>query len=326
MSPKISIVIPVCNVEKYLARCLDTVLLQTFTDFEALCINDGSVDQSLTILEAYAQKDKRIKIFSQKNQGASVARNYGMSHARGEIIYFLDSDDCIHPRLLEICYYFLERYQADMVSFYFYSVSPTGGGIYDIPFYNTPLPNLIDIKHKVTKTPLQFCSKNSTWKISGSACTKLYRRKFVMDCPFIIGNYLEDYPHSIVLLSKHPKCVLLEENLYYYITNNSTSVSHKNFTEQHILNYHAGLSYIYNAYKDSPKKELNFVVKHIFSPLLKLQLAKIRSVNQNERKKMWLTFRSELLDLDQKGCIRLANIRLMRYFFYKRLIRGYIPK
>ena len=75
--PKISVILPVYNVEKYLRRCLDSVLCQTFADFEAICVNDGSADKSLNILEEYAAKDSRIKIVTQANQGLSMARNNG---------------------------------------------------------------------------------------------------------------------------------------------------------------------------------------------------------------------------------------------------------
>ena len=88
--PKISIIIPIYNVEKYLRRCLDSVIQQTFTDFEIICINDGSPDNSLHILEDYASKDNRIKIITQKNQGLSIARNNGLKIAQGDYIYFLE--------------------------------------------------------------------------------------------------------------------------------------------------------------------------------------------------------------------------------------------
>ena len=99
---KISIIIPIYKVEKYLQSCLDSVLAQTFKDWEAICVNDGSPDNSGKILTEYAKKDPRIKIITQNNQGPSVARNNGLKQANGKYIFFLDSDDFIHPQLLEI--------------------------------------------------------------------------------------------------------------------------------------------------------------------------------------------------------------------------------
>lgn len=102
---------------KYLPRCLDSVLSQTFSDFEAICVNDGSPDSCGEILADYAAKDSRIKILTQQNQGLSMARNNGLKLARGNFIYFLDSDDFIHPQLLEITHALALQHQADMVSF-----------------------------------------------------------------------------------------------------------------------------------------------------------------------------------------------------------------
>ena len=88
-----SIIIPVYNVEKYLRDCLDSVLAQTYPDWEAVCVNDGSTDGSSVILEEYSSKDSRFKVFNQANGGLSLARNTGLDEAKGDYILFLDSDD-----------------------------------------------------------------------------------------------------------------------------------------------------------------------------------------------------------------------------------------
>ena len=91
----ISIVIPIFNSEKYLLECLNSVLNQSFSDFEVLCINDGSIDRSKEICEQYVRKDKRFRLYNQKNAGVSVARNLGIEKAQGEYLCFVDSDDVI---------------------------------------------------------------------------------------------------------------------------------------------------------------------------------------------------------------------------------------
>ena len=101
---KISIIVPVYNVEKYLKECLDSLINQTLEDIEIICINDGSTDNSLAILEEYQKKDSRIKVFSQKNQGVSAARNLGIEKATGEYLTFLDSDDRLELNTCEILY------------------------------------------------------------------------------------------------------------------------------------------------------------------------------------------------------------------------------
>ena len=97
-----SIIIPVFNVEKYLHECLDSVLGQTFPDWEAVCVNDGSTDCSADILKEYSTKDNRFQIIEQPNAGLSAARNTGMKHASGNFILFLDSDDWLESNALEI--------------------------------------------------------------------------------------------------------------------------------------------------------------------------------------------------------------------------------
>ena len=99
--PKFSIIIPVYNVEPYLRECLDSVLAQTCAEWEAMCINDGSMDGSLDILQEYAANDARFRIINQPNKGLSAARNAGIRAAKGEYLFFLDSDDWIVPDALE---------------------------------------------------------------------------------------------------------------------------------------------------------------------------------------------------------------------------------
>ena len=97
-----SVIIPVYNVEQYLKDCLDSVLNQTFADWEAICVNDGSTDSSAAILKEYAEKDSRIKAIMQQNAGTAAARNTGLKAAKGDYIFFLDSDDWIEDNALQI--------------------------------------------------------------------------------------------------------------------------------------------------------------------------------------------------------------------------------
>ena len=99
---RFSIIIPVYNVDKYIRVCLDSVRSQSFSDWEALCVNDGSTDNSAAILEEYAARDPRIKVLTQSNSGTATARNTGLRAAQGDYIFFLDSDDWLEPDSLQI--------------------------------------------------------------------------------------------------------------------------------------------------------------------------------------------------------------------------------
>ena len=116
MQPKVSVIIPVYNVEKYLRQCLDSVVNQTLKDIEIICIDDGSTDNSLNILKEYAQKDNRIKIISKKNGGLSSARNAGLKFATGEFVGFVDSDDYIERETYENAYEIVYKYNVDIVN------------------------------------------------------------------------------------------------------------------------------------------------------------------------------------------------------------------
>ena len=116
--PKISVIIPVYNVEKYLRRCLDSLLAQTFSDWNAICVNDGSTDKSGEILSEYAARDSRFVVITNTGRaGPSVARNMGMAAATGDYILFVDGDDFIHPQTMEITYFLVMRDGTDIVSF-----------------------------------------------------------------------------------------------------------------------------------------------------------------------------------------------------------------
>lgn len=116
MSPKISIIVPVYNVEQYLERCLDSLINQTLDDIEIICINDGSTDNSLQILENFKQKDNRIKIITQENAGLSQTRNNGIKIATGEYIGFVDSDDWVSLDFYENLYNAATKYNCDFAT------------------------------------------------------------------------------------------------------------------------------------------------------------------------------------------------------------------
>ena len=111
---KISVVVPVYNVEKYLKECIDSIINQTLEDIEIICVNDGSTDSSLEILNNFAEQDNRIKVITQSNQGLSAARNTGIKYANGEYISFIDSDDYIDTSLYETLVKYLP---AEMICF-----------------------------------------------------------------------------------------------------------------------------------------------------------------------------------------------------------------
>ena len=124
--PKVSIIIPVYKVEKYIVRCIDSILAQTYSDWELLLVDDGSPDQSGVICDEYVAKDSRIRVFHKENSGVSAARNYARDRALGEYITFVDSDDWLDSECLDMCVNEIESNSLDLLQFGYREVSSDG--------------------------------------------------------------------------------------------------------------------------------------------------------------------------------------------------------
>ena len=140
---KISVVIPVYNIEDYLSECLDSIVNQSLEDIEIICVNDGSTDGSLDILKEYESKDSRVKIISQENKGIGNARNTALEYAKGEYVYFIDGDDTLELDALERLYDLNIEKNADFIIFKISNFNEeTGERIndeyYTMPYLNTP--------------------------------------------------------------------------------------------------------------------------------------------------------------------------------------------
>lgn len=173
--PIVSVIIPVYNVKSYLNQCLDSVLAQTLQDIEVICVNDSSTDGSLSVLEEYAQKDKRVKVVTQPNGGAGAARNNGLSLATGKYLSFLDSDDFFEPDMLELAYKKAEEDRADFV-------------VFKSDQYYTDKKQYVDVSWSLREkeippyTPFNHRQMtDNIFKIFvGWAWDKLYNREFVL--------------------------------------------------------------------------------------------------------------------------------------------------
>ena len=315
-NPKISVIVPIYNVEKFLPRCLDSVLAQTFKDFELICVNDGSPDNCAAILEEYAKKDSRIKILTQDNQGLSMARNNGFKIASGEYVYFLDSDDFIHPELLEYAYNLCLKHKADLLGFN-YIKNKTNEGI-DTLYQK--LPDIAAVDCFVTDTPLKYWSKKGKYRLSFNVWTKFYKKDLIKDFEFVPRIHYEDYPFVCSVLSKKPRCVITNLEMYYY-TCNPDSISNQKINPQQLKDYHSGINYIYSVYnKPELADDLNFLKRDFIPNILKQQLAKCQKADKSIQPLMYRTFAEELRDLNDKKLISWRGHNLFRYLTYKKLI------
>lgn len=218
LSPKISIIIPIYNAEHSLPKMLNSILKQTFCDFEVLLINDGSTDSSGTICNNYTSEDKRFKVIHKKNAGVSAARQTGLENAQGEYIIHADADDWIEPTMLEELYNKAIKENADVVICDFY----TNNG--NIEKYVKQQPNGLD--HISILHGLFQQLHGSCWnKLVSRICYNKYSIKFTAGI-----NHCEDLLTWIQLYQYPIKTAYLPKAFYHYIMNDN-SITH-NFTRQ----------------------------------------------------------------------------------------------
>ena len=209
--PKISIIVPVYNVENYLKNCIDSILTQTFKDFELILVNDGSTDNSLSICESYKAIDNRIKIVNKKNGGLSSARNAGLDIAAGEYIGFVDSDDYIHPQMYEILYNEIIKNKADISMCDFEKVYEFDKKLLESSFI---LCDEIDILNN-KEALYELGGKNGVTYVV--AWNKLYKRELFKDVKFKEGIIHEDEYIIHRLLYQVNKLVYIKEKLHFYL-------------------------------------------------------------------------------------------------------------
>ena len=220
---KVSIIVPVYNVERYLKECLDSVINQTLKEIEIICLEDCSTDNSLSILEEYAKSDSRIKVIrNETNKGLSTVRNIAMAEATGEYIAFLDSDDYVDLSTYEKAYNLAKKNDLDCVLFKTSTVDDKTGEIKDNLDYFALKP------FEGFEKPI-FNNKDTvdfTCNICVQVGSKLLRREFLQqhNITFPDGLIFEDEPFFYNFYLNADKISLLDENLYYYRVNRDDSI------------------------------------------------------------------------------------------------------
>ncbi len=211
----ISVIVPVYNVSLYLRRCLDSILNNTWTHLEVICINDGSTDNSLQILQEYKEKDPRIIIIDQENGGVSVARNTGLRVASGEFIAFIDSDDWIHPQYFKMLMHAQSLANADCVVC---GVEQTNCEI-----LNTSSCIEENISIVTTNVSAILKDRFARTRIWG----RIYRRDLLGELRFVPGIRLaEDTIFNLTFLCglKNPVVCCFREKLYFYFMREESAI------------------------------------------------------------------------------------------------------
>lgn len=224
MKPMISVIIPVYNVEKYLRRCVNSVLNQTYSNLEIILVDDGSTDNSGAICDELSNEDNRIIVIHQKNAGLSMARNRALDISKGEYIVFVDSDDFIDEEMYESMLKKMQFYDADMVM-----CSYTKWLEDEKRSVQSNVVCEENVLNKENLFEMSFCAEYSI--IIPVAWNKLYKRKLWNDLRYPKGKYHEDEYVIHYLLDKCQRVVLMKESFYNYSIRRNSIMTSRNMKE-----------------------------------------------------------------------------------------------
>ena len=206
--PLLSIIVPVYNVEKYLGRCIDSIIAQTYSRLEIILIDDGSVDESWNICLAYSKKDSRIVIAQQPNSGSSIARNTGLSLASGDFIGFVDSDDYIKSQMFQTLISFALQNDLKVVEC---GLTSTNSNPINQSGLNS---SFVETKEEAFERLL----RNKNW----SVWRRIYRKEVLSDLKFIPGKIHQDVFFTVDVLNRVEKQGYVAEQFYIYNTENES--------------------------------------------------------------------------------------------------------
>ncbi len=219
--PKVSVIIPIYNIERYVKNCIYSILTQTLTDYEVIIVNDGSTDKSIEIIKSIVQDDRRFIFVEQKNQGQGCARNNGIERARADYISFIDGDDYVDKNYLRSLYETTIKHDVMMCSCDVFQASRVGHLLKCVP----------------------YCRKIVTWEDAvkdilnghslGSPCNKIYHKSLFNGVRFPDTGYYEDVITNILLLLKNKpkKFMHIKHSLYYYVQRGDSSSNAINKTK-----------------------------------------------------------------------------------------------
>lgn len=241
---KVSVIIPVFNVEKYLGRALDSLLAQTYQDWEAVMVDDGCTDGSISIAENYCGKDNRFLLIKQENQGQGAARNHALRMASGDYIMYLDSDDMFHPQAMEICISASLRDNSDMVTFEYnhlyrhLNIWSHKLHLGDIKPWNLRYrkpKSLVteNIFHHATECYYPI-NVNKDWKVRNCQAWRcMLKADLARKAKFAEGVKYEDVPWWGEILLNVKRTTILKLPLYYYYPNPDSFIMSAS-VEEHI--------------------------------------------------------------------------------------------
>lgn len=248
---KISVIVPVYNSEKYLKKCIDSILNQSLKDIEIILVNDGSTDGSREILEKYYEIDNRITIINIENSGPAKARNIGIKIAKGKYLSFIDSDDYIEGTFLEELYNVADNDKVQMIMTNYKDINMFDGTSFMT--YHELESGVVFNKERIKKEIITKFTKSKNYGFF-SMCNKLYLREFVLNLGFLIDetrDHGEDWLFNMNVFLRLDSFIALEKPLYFYTHTNRDSLMNKYRENQ------------FELYLDGREKVLNLIPNEV---------------------------------------------------------------
>uniref|UniRef100_UPI0040573F7B glycosyltransferase n=1 Tax=Agathobacter sp. TaxID=2021311 RepID=UPI0040573F7B len=290
MNKLVSIILPTKNMEKYIKKCIDSIIQSTFDDYEIIVSDFGSEDSTIKIVEQYQKENVPIRVVHDIGGNPATSRNLGMKEAKGKYLMFIDSDDWINPQMIEILYNKMEEYDLDIINCGYYNV---------INGKNEIVHTYEDWRIDITTENLNdVLAEIATGKLNFEVWTKMYRREFIERSGAYFddenGIHGEDVFFSMLVWFNEPKMMNIEERLYYHLirTQSVTHSSQKDLTDRFI-------TIINKLYSKSieQKKDVREGLSQLFVSLIIQDLTERNSVLTNQEKIVKYTENKEFLNL-----------------------------
>lgn len=218
MNPLISIIIPVYNVEKYLDKCIQSVLTQTYDNFEVILVDDGSTDNSGKLCDEYAKRDNRVTVYHKSNRGLSDARNFGVEHCNADIVSFIDSDDCVSEDYLEYLWFLMYKYSCKVSC-------ANNVKVMEGKSFSLKKDKIIEVKLDTAKALERICYT------SVGAVARLYRKELLIKNPFPVGRLYEDLATTYKIISECDYIAFSDKPIYIWIQREN-SITHRGIDER----------------------------------------------------------------------------------------------
>ena len=324
--PEVSIIIAVYQAESFLEACLRSIAVQSFRNFEAICIDDCSADRSGEILDRFAASDPRFRIMHNSARiGGGASRNQAMREARGRFVYFMDPDDLLHPRMLECTLHFANKECADAVAFGFRKNDPWPS---DAPLSSSP----DELPYRIDTEPFYKMGCAGQFRITYTYWSKLYRRSALDGVDFLEGrpgnpHVLSDFYHTACALRQVHRCVVLREPLYSY-TRRAGSETRSPIGSAQIGNYRMAVNNLADRLgADRSARIRRHLRDYPVSSVVRGQLRRIERLHRTDPgacAEAEEAFREELADFRQRGLLGNPGWRLRHWAEWLRIYRRLI--